>query len=471
MSVGRIVLIVLGVLAVLVGVALAAGGGALLWAHQSLRDDDGFFTTRTERFRTQGYALSSENLDVVSGPGEVVDRGHFADIRIRVVGARPAKPVFVGIGPTRDVNAYLRGVGHDVITDIDYDPFSVHTRTVPGGPPPTPPGAQRFWVSQVEGSGRQTLVWPVSSGDWSVVTMNADGSAGVAVDASFGARISWVLWLAIGLLVGGVVVLGVGVLMIVLGARSRRPPPAAPGEVAVPEGVPPAIVPAERGVALEGGPVDPPYPVTVEAVAPPQVPSRWLWLVKWLLLIPHYVVLFFLYIAFVVLTIVAGFAILFTGRYPRGIFHFNVGVLRWYWRVAFYGYGALATDRYPHFGLEARADDPATVDIPYPERLSRGLVLVKWWLLAIPHYLVIGIFVGGYGWDWYQGAGWGGWFYIWSPGLIGILVLFAALALLFAGRYPRDILRLVVGLNRWVLRVVAYAALMRDEYPPFRLER
>jgi hypothetical protein len=159
------------------------------------------------------------------------------------------------------------------------------------------------------------------------------------------------------------------------------------------------------------------------------------------------------------MTLVAFFAILATGRYPRGIFDFNLGVFRWTWRVAFYSYAALGTDRYPPFTL-GPADYPATLDVPYPEHLSRGKALVKWWLLAIPHYLVIAVFTGAYTTADVQ-----------VPGLTAVLVVIAALALLFTGRYPRDIFGLVVGLNRWVFRVIAYAALMRDEYPPFRLER
>jgi Domain of unknown function (DUF4389) len=213
------------------------------------------------------------------------------------------------------------------------------------------------------------------------------------------------------------------------------------------------------------------HPVRVEGRLDPQL-SRWLWLVKWLLALPHFIVLFFLFIAFVLLTIVAFFAILFTGRYPRSIFDFNVGVLRWGWRVAFYSYGALGTDRYPPFTLAPVPDYPASVEVPYPEQLSRGLVLVKWWLLAIPHYLVLGVLLGGGGyagrggWDDDGGGRWGG-----SPGLILLLVIFAAIALLFTTRYLRGIFDFVMGLDRWVLRVVAYAALMTDAYPPFRLDQ
>ena len=195
------------------------------------------------------------------------------------------------------------------------------------------------------------------------------------------------------------------------------------------------------------------YPVSVEGELDPAV-GQWLWLVKWLLVIPHVVVLVFLWVAFAVLTIVALFAILFTGRYPRGIFDFNVGVLRWTWRVSYDSYSALATDRYPPFSLTSR-DYPTNLEVQYPERLSRGLVLIKWWLLAIPLYLVVGIFQGGTG--------------KLGVGLVTLLVLFGAVGLLFNGRYPRDISELVLGFNRWTLRVAAYASLMTDEYPPFRL--
>jgi hypothetical protein len=194
--------------------------------------------------------------------------------------------------------------------------------------------------------------------------------------------------------------------------------------------------------------------------------SRWLWLIKWLLVIPHVVVLVFLVIAAMLLTIVAGFAILFTGRFPRGIFDFNVGVARWSWRVGYYAISAFGTDKYPPFSLKSDRDYPTDFTVDYPEHLSRGLVLVKWWLLAIPQYLVVAIFTGG-------GAAADaqtGWHYAPGFGLISLLAVIAAFALGFTGRYPRSLFDLIIGLNRWCYRVLAYAALMTDEYPPFRLD-
>jgi hypothetical protein len=192
--------------------------------------------------------------------------------------------------------------------------------------------------------------------------------------------------------------------------------------------------------------------------------NRGLWLVKWFLAIPHFVVLALLWLVLVVLTVVAFFAILVTGRYPRGLFDLNVGILRWTWRVQFYATAAIGTDRYPPFTLD-HPDYPADLDIAYPERLSRGLVLVKSWLLALPHLIVLGVLAGA--WEFGDADG----FQFAVGGLIGALTLAAGLLLLFTGRYPAPLFDLLVGLNRWVYRVTAYVALMTDTYPPFRLDQ
>jgi hypothetical protein len=209
------------------------------------------------------------------------------------------------------------------------------------------------------------------------------------------------------------------------------------------------------------------YPLQLGGELAPRL-NRALPLVKWILVIPHVFVLAVLWVAFLITSAAALVAIVVTGRYPRRLFDFNVGVLRWTWRVAFYSYSALGTDRYPPFTLADVPDYPARLSVAYPRSLSRGLVLVKWWLLAIPHYFVVAIFAGGAYAGWNAAGDGSAWMS--GGGLIGLLVCIAAIVVLFRGRYPRGIFDLVLGLNRWVFRVVAYVSLMTDTYPPFRLD-
>lgn len=444
--VGRVVLVVLGCVFVALALALLGGGAALTWAYQTQRDAAGYFTSPTERLETLDYAIVSERVDLDLDSGDHLGVGRLGTVRIRLDSTNE-RPVFVGIGPRSDVNGYLRGVARAEIAEISTDPFTVEYRRLGGGAPPRPPGEERFWRARAEGAGPQTLNWPVEAGDWVVVVMNQNASAGVGVDATVGFKANWIQPVGIGLLVAGGLVLVGAVTALVFGIAGLV-------HHAATDDTSGRHADTTTGPVRLSGRLDPAL-------------SRWLWLVKWFLVIPHLIVLAFLWLAFAVLTVVAFFAILFTGRYPRGIFDFNVGVLRWSWRVSYYAFGVAGTDSYPPFGLGPHHEYPAQLDIVPSDRLSKGLVLVKWWLLAIPHYVIVGLFVGT------TVSGWSDdrWVEVPVTGLISWLVLVAVVTLLFTGRYPPSIHRLVVGLHRWVFRVVAYVTLMTDEYPPFRLDQ
>lgn len=486
---GRIVMLVLGTLSALLGLGLLAAAGAAGFANY-LQRDNGYFTTPSERYATNSYALTTPRLDIMADEG-VPDTAPVGVVGSVMIGGSAAagKEIFIGIGPRSDVAAYLDGVSHSEITEVRFNPFRVDYRDVAGTQVPARPADQGFWAASASGTGEQQLEWDLRSGSWAVVIMNAEASAPVVVDMKAGAR-SNLLWpVFVGLLVGGLLFLLIGVPLIVLGAaglgRGKGGPPQ-PGQLqpGQPQPRPGELQPSSAASApqlyaagaMPGSPAGavagvPPgaggvYPARLSGYLDPNL-SRWKWLVKWLLAIPHFIVLFFLWFAFGVVTIVAWFAILFTGRYPRSLFNFNVGVIRWSWRVAFYSYGALGTDTYPPFTLE-RTDYPADFDVDYPEKLSRGLVLVKSWLLAIPHLLIISLLTGT-AQTWVNRDG--EWVQV-STGLslFALLVFIAGIILLFTGVYSRGLFDFLMGLNRWIYRVVAYVSLMRDEYPPFRLD-
>lgn len=448
MNAGKVVLAIFGAILGLLAVGLLAAGAGLMWAYGTQRSADGYFTSATTELSTGTYALTTAQIDLGSRPGDWFPSGQIATVRVNVEPSSDG-PLFIGIGPDDEVSDYLDGVGVAEVTHFGLRGSDVRYETNQGEAPSTPPEDQTFWVASSQSGDAQSLTWELESGRWAVVIMNADGSAGVNAAVSAAVSVAILVPIAIAILIAGAIFGVIAAVMLVLAIRSTEPVPAAIGST-----------------VIQGG-----YgrsPVRLEAALDPNL-SRWIWIFKWFLAIPHFFILGFLWVAFLLLTIAAGFAILFTGRYPRGIFDFNVGVLRWSWRVGYYTYSALGTDRYPPFTL-GPADYPAEFDVQYPAELSRGLVLVKWWLLAIPHYIIVGFFTSGLVW-WGTHIGESGNAAVRTGGgLIGILVFVAALAVLFTGRYPQGLFDLVIGLNRWVFRVAAYAALMRDEYPPFRLD-
>ena len=227
MSAGRVVLIVLGAIGVLFGLAVLAGGGFLLWADRTQRED-GYLTTPSELFATPTYALTRTRLEVDADvPNWVWNDNWFGKVRIR--GESPgAKTLFIGIGPEAAVAKYLASVAHASVQDVEFDPFRATYHPVAGGAPQAPPTDQHFWAASASGVGTQTLTWKVRDGDWTIVLMNTDGSRGVDADIDLGAKLSFVLWVAIGLLIGGALVVVGSTALIVLAARRPRPPLAPP---------------------------------------------------------------------------------------------------------------------------------------------------------------------------------------------------------------------------------------------------
>jgi hypothetical protein len=245
MSAGRIALIVLGSIGVLFGLALLAGGGYLLWADRTQRDD-GYLTTPTERFATPTYALTRTRLGADNDPGWLLNENWFGKIRIRGESSG-GKTLFIGIGPEAAVAQYLGRVAHASVQDVDFDPFRVTYRPVAGGAPQAPPTEQRFWAASASGVGTQTLTWKVRDGDWAVVLMNSDGSRGVAAQIDLGAKVSFLLWVAIGSLLGGLFLTGTSAALVFLAARTPRPqPPPDQPATGARSGNDPAPQPSER---------------------------------------------------------------------------------------------------------------------------------------------------------------------------------------------------------------------------------
>jgi hypothetical protein len=215
---GRIIAIVVGALLVLLSLALLGAGGTALWADRTQRDG-GYVTTDVHEFSTSSSALATVSTELGSaGIGWLYSPTLLDEVRIRVTPASPDLALFVGIGPSTDVDRYLAGVNHTVITDF----WEEKVETVAGGQPRSAPTTQDFWVASSTGSGARTLEWDPADGSWTVVVMNADGRPGISVGADLGARIPAVLWIAVGLLVAGAVFLAGGVLLIAGAIRGRR---------------------------------------------------------------------------------------------------------------------------------------------------------------------------------------------------------------------------------------------------------
>src|SRR5262245_38542071 len=219
---GRITALAIGSLLVLVSLALLGAGGTCVWADRTQREG-GYATTDVHRFSTTGSALASERTELgAAGFGWLYSPGLLGKVRIRVTPEGSGPPLFVGIGPSADVDRYLATVKHTVVSDFWND----NVETVGGGIPRAAPGRQDFWAASASGPGEQALVWNPADGDWTVVVMNADGRAGIQVGADLGAKVPALLWIAIGLLLRGAIFLVGGGLLIASAVRGRTSPSA-----------------------------------------------------------------------------------------------------------------------------------------------------------------------------------------------------------------------------------------------------
>ena len=244
MKAGRIVALVLGCLVGLVGLGLLIVGVVATVAYGAGRDDDGFFRTDEIHLATPTAAITSENLDLGGAPGDadwLTERGDFATVTLDLRPAASGGDLFAGIGPTADVEAYLASVPHDRVEDFDESSDNVSYERQEGSSTPAPPGDQTFWVAELTTADSTTLTWDVEGGDWTVVVMNVDGTSGIDADARVGIKLDWLLPVAIGLIVVGVVLLTGGTLLAVFATRTPRqerpaartdsstlPPPPAP---------------------------------------------------------------------------------------------------------------------------------------------------------------------------------------------------------------------------------------------------
>jgi hypothetical protein len=233
---GRVVSVVAGCVLALLALGLVVGGGAVL-AWGATQRTDGYLTSATTTFDSPGYAITSERLQLVGdGLGSDWARSVLGRVRIHVTAADVGRSVFVGIARTADADRYLSGVAASTVSRVDGHRVEYVQRA--GTAPAQPPGQLGFWTAQAAGTGRQTLTWEPSSGDWTVVVMNADASAVVAVRADVGATIPMLPWLATGMIAFGLVLAVPAVLLIAVPVRrvGRELRPA--GEVPAPSAAP-----------------------------------------------------------------------------------------------------------------------------------------------------------------------------------------------------------------------------------------
>jgi hypothetical protein len=219
----QVLLLLVGGLAVVLSAAMLVGGAKIAWIDNTARDDAGYLNSSRVQLFTNAFALTSDPFDVHIGNLRrwISDEDWLGRVRLQGESADPDVGVFVGIGPTSDVERYLADVELDRVSGLYADTLRPTYVRRAGGRAPSPPGAQSFWVASASGRGGQAFTWQAESGSWTVVAMNADGSRGVDIRARAGAELAFLDWLGATLLGAGALIFGCGAVMISLGARKQ----------------------------------------------------------------------------------------------------------------------------------------------------------------------------------------------------------------------------------------------------------
>lgn len=216
---GKIVLLVFGIIVLVVSAGLVFSGGALLWADSVLKDDEGFYTTRTVRLDKDSYAIVTEPAEINLSAGGVWDWSNLVTFKVEGANDDPSKQIFMGVAEESDLNSYLNDVEYDKIVVFKIYPYEIDYINHPGSAEPETPTSQTFWSESVYGPGLQTLEWELEPGTWSIVLMNEDGSAGLDLSVAVGAKAPFIFGTGVGLLAGGIVGLIVGFVMVYFAVR------------------------------------------------------------------------------------------------------------------------------------------------------------------------------------------------------------------------------------------------------------
>ncbi len=234
MSAGRVILLVFGIIGFLISIGILVGGGTLLWADNTIKDSEGFYTTETIQIEKDSYAIVTgpANVDIEAGwgGGWGWSLGDLVTFKVEGSNNDPSNQIFIGVARESDLDAYLSGVEYDEITNLHIHPYSVDYRNHPGSIVPGAPTSQTFWTESTYGAGTQILEWELEPGSHSLVLMNDDGSAGVDMNIVLGAKAPMLLEGIVMLLAGGAVALFISILMIYFSTRKRGTVPPEPAE-------------------------------------------------------------------------------------------------------------------------------------------------------------------------------------------------------------------------------------------------